>query len=184
MVEGEHDKIFLSHIISKCNPQKNIKFFNIEGETKDKRPDESNAIAKFISPWSNYDILVKTEGGKDKVTSYLSNLWNQISDKDVSLVGIIDYDLRGKNHDFQKLKEKIERKYTGAEVLVEKEENKHNVIHKRIINVYIHGEFTSKFFLIGFLTSLEKTTRALFPTENQDKGIEKLAQKFTLHEFL
>lgn len=115
IVEGLHDEKFIRHLIqndSALSVDKATTYKAPEGKPKDIELDESDAIRMFCEPSSTCDVLIKVEGGKERLLKLLSHIAFQVfaSCPGVELLVMLDADTKGVEETWKELPGRLDKR--------------------------------------------------------------------------
>jgi len=174
MCEGKYDRIFFKEIVSKLFLSEdivNVFDQNTRSVLSNLKNAESKEIQKFLDAGYPHRILVKSEGGKNKVFaifSFFMNFFFEGSRQNKIKNIIIMLDIDKNELDETHLKEEID--YLDNEIICRKRgdpiylehkiiENKNSIcLVENSVKIKANNEEVGKFLSILFHSSLEKKT--------------------------
>ncbi len=176
--EGHYDRIFIENLLSKLNIDKDkIKFF--DQETKDNLKElkhaESIILKSFIQHTSPYEILSKSEAGKEKIIRVFSDFMVFIFENIEKTSLIVDLD--GSNLDLfiEKIRSRIKsKKAVGLDIKYEiTKENQYIIASEASVIVKSKKKILDelgRFSIFAFKKSLDREAGI---NKNDDKDTRK-----------
>ncbi len=194
--EGKNDSMFLTKLLDKITKNKEISVFdqNTRDKLKNLKNAETTKINKFIEKTSPYDILVKSEAGKDKAVLLFSRTMNFCFRNSIKPLLMLDLDESDPNSKIKKIITKISANKTPPIDITEQQKFEKNSVLLYNITVKIKENKRKEnktnigdFYLVFFKPSLEKVSNILPPDKNfviEDKISKLVDQKDIQSAFL
>jgi hypothetical protein len=184
LVEGEHDEVFIRHILTRESFPKNrsIKTFKNDGKVNQKRREEQKVIASFLQDGSPYDVLIKVENGKNFVISLMNNVCINIPEnyKNVRLVVVFDHDGKKPSDEFNEIANVI-KSSKPVDFIIDGERNKMGIAHSsryKLVKNPIKTHNLSEVYFFCFYKSLECEVKKKYGTPVDHCKIKKLGDSF------
>jgi len=163
LAEGKNDTIFLRELLTtKLSIQENrILFFDQDSHEKEKHLKfiQDKYFERLISDWTNYDLLVKSEGGKGKIVGVIISRLPSLCSNKHNPIFLIDLDGLTMKAFTDDLEKKLTAKFVSMNLSTRSSElcQVDDVI-MHSVELFKHSKPIGKIFVIGFHKSLECTT--------------------------
>ncbi len=170
--EGVRDTEFLDALLETHGNNLQIDRLDIEEKPPDRTVDqETNRIARFDATWNDTEVLLKSEGGIQKLLSGIPRLLLDLRRRSVEFHFLIDLDERGLDWFTETVNERLVN--IGGNPMeidpVGNTERHHYLVRQRYAFV-VDGTTRCEFGVVAFRDSLETVAEI---DEDRDSGAEK-----------
>ena len=157
LTEGKNDTFFLSELYKQIGMEESkISKKNLHEEAKieENKNEETKLIKKFIEKSSPYHILLKSEGGIDKVFQMYSAIFESVPD-DVKIMLLFDLDSLKLDERLNALKNKLNCRKGRRLKLKRRVTHQEEVFTTAKGKITIDKEEISVFYMVCFNKNLE-----------------------------
>lgn len=164
--EGKRDTQFLESLCRRCLDDPTIERLDMGDESGDTLvARETNKIDRFTDPWREWDLLLKSEGGKPKLRKAFPQLLFDIYDKDPAFCLFFDLDIGqtdsardGLEEEIANINERLESRSTARRTVRVEPSSDLNQ-YRRLVTCRaefrIGGDPRCEFALVAFKSTLE-----------------------------
>lgn len=170
--EGVHDTDFLDALLEVHESDFEIDRLDIEDKPPERTVDqETNRIARFDSAWNDTEILLKSEGGIQKLLRGIPRLLLDLRRRPVEFHFLIDLDGRGLDWFTGAVNERL-RDVGGKPMEISPlgETKRHHYLVRQRYAFVVDGTTRCEFGVVAFRDSLESVAEI---DEDADSGDEK-----------
>lgn len=154
---------------------------------------ETNLVEQFEQEWNPYDVLLKSEGGDDKLLRAFPTVLKHHRDKDLEFCLLIDLDNHNEDVSTRQPADvvaRLDREFArtavrSATITTSGPRTVHGAVRTRPAEFRVNGDPECSFLVIGFRTSLEKVAeidKLDDSTETKDRKARELADERDVRE--
>ena len=157
LLEGKNDSVFISEVLTRLSINENkIKIYDQDEREKMEviRHQETVLIDRLSEKRSPYKILVKSEGGKDKVFQLYERLPEQV-ESEIEILILLDLDGKNLENTLKKRNEKL-KDSRGLKIVITDTLDKgiFKIVEGRVVKEKGDKELR-KFYMVCFSQNLE-----------------------------
>lgn len=183
--EGMNDTEFLSRCVSHSgvSPECRRLDLNIDkSNIHDSR--ESEAIRKLKSSYNRTELLMKSEGNKDKLFEAFTTLCPQMAADRYEIYLLIDLDNKPPSHVHEKINEKLSGQHPGNQISIKASSDiqEYSVLKKQDYHIVTGANPIKELAILSFEESLEDVAGISEgePRDVKDQKIDELASDPTV----
>lgn len=164
--EGKRDTQFLESLCERCLDDPEVERLDMEDESGNALVNrETNKIDRFCDSWRDWDLLLKSEGGKPKLRNTFPQLLFDIYDEDLRMCLFFDLDIgqtadarSGLRDELSEINERLSTRSTKRRTVRIEPSSDLNQ-HRNLVTCHaefqINGTPRCEFVLIAFKSTLE-----------------------------
>jgi len=185
--EGMNDTEFLSQCISHSGVSLKCRRLDLEIDKNSIRDSrESEELRKLKSSYTQTELLLKSEGNKDKLFEAFTTLCPQMAKDRYEIYLLIDLDNKPHRHVREKINEKLSGQNPGNDIRIEASSaiQQYSVLKKQDYHIVADGEPIKDLVILSFDESLEAVTGISKeePRKVKNEKIDNLASDATVRK--